>query len=243
MTLPYENTPEFIQSKAEVQERFLQATPNRAGQTAGSTLEACCRKLREMAELHRFCLDSRSDRRGYLRAAINRECRALFGPAGPDYPELKVYCDSLLREMVGDTVDVPGKRAEAELETPEVTSRPPIEHPPLKDIVLRDPIEPEPEPTRIAHGPLTPQTAGTSSTELPTVSDIEAALNAGDRKKAVELRRRMDTCNITELWTSAFRSRGGKDRTKQTAFNRWQASRQDAPSWADPLIRARLLRR
>jgi hypothetical protein len=36
-------------------------------------------------------------------------------------------------------------------------------------------------------------------------------------------------------------SRAGKDTTKQTAYNRWRESRVDAPSWADELMRARLL--
>ena len=89
--------------------------------------------------------------------------------------------------------------------------------------------------------------SGTAKTEVtsedvPTVADIEAALNDGDRKKAVELRCRLDGCKVNELWRSAFLSRRGTDATKQTAFNRWQASRENAPSWADALMRTRLLK-
>src|SRR5262249_47122305 len=70
---------------------------------------------------------------------------------------------------------------------------------------------------------------------------IRSALEAGDRKKAVKLRCVKDKCTVTEFWIDAFRSRANTDGTKRTAFNRWQASRRDTPSWADALIRSRLL--
>ena len=85
-------------------------------------------------------------------------------------------------------------------------------------------IGPESKPSRNADGPLTSNATEPSRTALPTVSNIEVALNGSDRKKAVELRCRLDPCNITELWTSAFQSRRGKDSTKRAAFNRWRAS-------------------
>jgi hypothetical protein len=75
----------------------------------------------------------------------------------------------------------------------------------------------------------------------PTLSDIEAALNEGNRKLAVKLRCTMDGCAVTDLYLDAFKSLAQKPATKRTAFNRWQASRHDTPSWADKLIRARLL--
>jgi hypothetical protein len=75
----------------------------------------------------------------------------------------------------------------------------------------------------------------------PTLSDIEAALNEGNRKLAVKLRCTMDGCAVTDLYLDAFKSLAQKPATKRTAFNRWQASRRDTPSWADKLIRARLL--
>lgn len=74
------------------------------------------------------------------------------------------------------------------------------------------------------------------------VAEIEAALNRNDRKKAVRLRIKLDGCTVTELWTEAFRQRFAKDSTKLTAFNRWHASRSETPSWADELMRARLLK-
>ena len=77
---------------------------------------------------------------------------------------------------------------------------------------------------------------------VPSVTDIKAALNIEDRKKAVKLRCILDRCTITELWSDAFKSRGWAVTTKRTAFNRWQASRRDAPSWADEFMRKRLLR-
>jgi hypothetical protein len=78
--------------------------------------------------------------------------------------------------------------------------------------------------------------------DLPTVADVEAALNRGDRKKAVILRCKLENCKINTLWRSAFELRAGTGHTKRTAFNRWQASRRDAPSWADELMRLRLLK-
>jgi hypothetical protein len=89
--------------------------------------------------------------------------------------------------------------------------------------------------------PATSKLPDPSSADVPTVADIEAALNYGDRKKAVALRCRLDRCNIKELWMSAFRERAGKESTKLSAFNRWQMSRADTPSWADELIRKRLV--
>ena len=74
-----------------------------------------------------------------------------------------------------------------------------------------------------------------------TVSEIHVALDAGDRKRAVRLRCQLDQCVIKELWSDAFAKRGGTDKTKRTAFNRWQAARHDTPSWADRLMRERLL--
>jgi hypothetical protein len=87
----------------------------------------------------------------------------------------------------------------------------------------------------------TPKKADLLSEDMPTIADIGAALNANDRKKAVQLRCRLDGCKVNELWKSAFQSRRGKDSTKQTAFDRWLASRRDTPSWAAPLMRTRLL--
>jgi hypothetical protein len=78
--------------------------------------------------------------------------------------------------------------------------------------------------------------------DLPTIADVETALNGGDRKKALKLRCLLDDCKVNTLWKDAFSSRGGKLDTKRTAFNRWRASRNDTPSWADELIRARLLK-
>jgi hypothetical protein len=80
------------------------------------------------------------------------------------------------------------------------------------------------------------------SEDLPTVGDVEAALKGGERKRAVKLRCRLDGCTITALWKDAFSLRAAKPGTKRTAFNRWQASRKDAPSWADDLMRLRLLK-
>ncbi len=86
-------------------------------------------------------------------------------------------------------------------------------------------------------------TAAAVATEHASkVADVEGALNRGERKRAVELRCSLDSCNITKLWKDAFKSRGGKPATKRTAFNRWQASRPDTPSWADELMRARLVK-
>lgn len=77
---------------------------------------------------------------------------------------------------------------------------------------------------------------------LPTIQDIGLALESGDRKRAVRLRIEMERCSVKTLRYDAFSSRGGKEATKRTAFNRWQASRSDTPSWAGELIRARLLK-
>jgi hypothetical protein len=99
---------------------------------------------------------------------------------------------------------------------------------------------------RPAESNSTPGGGGTAtkpalSEDVPTVADIEAALNSDERKKAVQMRATLDECTVTELWTEAFGQRAGTDNTKRTAFNRWQASRPDTPSWADELIRERLL--
>jgi len=113
MIFPYEHKLEFIRAKAEVQDRFLQAIPwNRARQTEQGTLEACRTKLREMAELHwgfqKFHPLAESDEQRFLRLAISRECKDLLAHVGQHYPELEGCRDSLLREMVGDTVEEPG---------------------------------------------------------------------------------------------------------------------------------------
>ncbi len=75
-----------------------------------------------------------------------------------------------------------------------------------------------------------------------TVIDIKGALVEGGRKQAVQLRCKMDECDVKTIRTEAFQERRAMDSTKVTAFNRWQASRKDAPSWADPLIVKRLLK-
>ena len=75
----------------------------------------------------------------------------------------------------------------------------------------------------------------------PTLSDIEAALNQGNPKLAVKLRCTMEGCAVKALFLDAFKSLAQKNSTKQTAFNRWQATRSDTPSWADELMRKRLL--
>ena len=75
-----------------------------------------------------------------------------------------------------------------------------------------------------------------------TVAHVEAALASGDRKRAIELRCELDGCSNKELWMSAFEGRAGAEMTKRTAYNRWRESRDDTPSWADELMRARLLR-
>src|SRR5262249_13321262 len=69
----------------------------------------------------------------------------------------------------------------------------------------------------------------------PSLDDVKAALNQGDHKLAVKLRCTMDGCKRKDLWGEAFQSRRGTESTKQTAFNRWHASRRDTPSWADGL--------
>lgn len=79
-------------------------------------------------------------------------------------------------------------------------------------------------------------------TEAETIAAIMKALDRGERKKAVGLRIEMEGCTVKTLWLEAFSSRRGRETTKRTAFNRWQASRSDTPSWADELIRARLLK-
>jgi hypothetical protein len=78
--------------------------------------------------------------------------------------------------------------------------------------------------------------------QAPTLETIKDALDAGERKRAVQLRIRLDGCTVKTLWSEAFSSRRCKTKTMQTAFNRWQASRKGTPSWADKLIRARLLK-
>jgi hypothetical protein len=76
----------------------------------------------------------------------------------------------------------------------------------------------------------------------PSLGDIEAALNKGSRKLAVKLRRTMDRCSAKDLLLDAFKSLGQKPSTKRTAYYRWQASRDDTPSWANELMRDRLLK-
>jgi hypothetical protein len=77
---------------------------------------------------------------------------------------------------------------------------------------------------------------------VPTIAAIQEALRRGLRREAVQLRNELDSCPVKTLWSEAFSSRRCKPKTMQTAFNRWQASRKDAPSWADGLMRARLLK-
>jgi hypothetical protein len=76
----------------------------------------------------------------------------------------------------------------------------------------------------------------------PVREDVERALNQGNRKLAVKLRCQMESCIVKHLFLDAFRSLAQNYTTKRTAFNRWQASRDDTPSWADELMRARLLK-
>jgi hypothetical protein len=78
--------------------------------------------------------------------------------------------------------------------------------------------------------------------ESSTVAAIKVALDSDHRKQAVQLRIGLDGCSVKTLWSEAFSSRRCKPKTMQTAFNRWQASRKDAPSWADDLMLARLLK-
>ncbi len=78
--------------------------------------------------------------------------------------------------------------------------------------------------------------------ETSTIAAIKVALNSDQRKQAVQLRIGLDGCSVRKLWSEAFSSRRNKPKTMRTAFNRWQASRKDAPSWADGLMRARLLK-
>ena len=76
----------------------------------------------------------------------------------------------------------------------------------------------------------------------PTVADIETALNRGNRKLAVKLRCSIDDCTGTESTSTQVKALGTEGLiTKLTAFNCWQALREDTPSWADDLMRARLL--
>jgi hypothetical protein len=77
---------------------------------------------------------------------------------------------------------------------------------------------------------------------IPTIAAIKVALDSGQRKEAVRLRIDLERCSVKTLWSEAFSSLGGSAITKRTAFNRWQASRKDTPSWADSWIRARLLK-
>lgn len=104
---PYENTNEFIRAKAAIQDRFLQVIPGRhANPTEEKKLEAYCNRLRELAELHRHCLRARDmseiEHLNLLCEGIERECRQMFGTAGPLYPQLEICRDSLLREMAGN---------------------------------------------------------------------------------------------------------------------------------------------
>ena len=78
--------------------------------------------------------------------------------------------------------------------------------------------------------------------EKGTIPAIKVALDSGQRKQAVRLRIDLEGCSVKKLWSEAFSSRRCKPITMQTAFNRWQASRKDAPSWADDLMLARLLK-
>jgi hypothetical protein len=75
-----------------------------------------------------------------------------------------------------------------------------------------------------------------------TLASVKLALEAGNRKQAVKLRRTLDSCTNTTLWTDAFKDRRGTEKTKRTAFNRWQAARPNTPKWADQLMRSRLLK-
>ena len=77
---------------------------------------------------------------------------------------------------------------------------------------------------------------------IPTIAAIKVALDSGQRKEAVRLRIELEGCSVKTLWSEAFSSLGGNAITKRTAFNRWQASRKDTPSWADSWVRARLLK-
>jgi hypothetical protein len=88
----------------------------------------------------------------------------------------------------------------------------------------------------------TVDTTGKTSTHPAVIVQIRASLDAGDRKTAVALRLGADECTVKELFMSAFVSLGGTESTKRTAYNRWRASRGNAPSWADELMKARLLR-
>lgn len=88
----------------------------------------------------------------------------------------------------------------------------------------------------------TVDTTGQNSNPTALIIQIRTSLDAGDRKAAVELRLRLDGCKAKELFMSAFSSLGGTVNTKRTAYYRWRESRDDAPSWADELMRARLLR-
>ena len=98
-----------------------------------------------------------------------------------------------------------------------------------------------PKPDKTAPAP--PDNGADGSIErTQTVSDIRVALDKGDRKLAVSLRRKMDTCSIKALRAEAFQSHRAAEKTMVTAFNRWQATRPDTPAWAGPLIVARLLR-
>jgi hypothetical protein len=75
------------------------------------------------------------------------------------------------------------------------------------------------------------------------IAEITAALDAGERKTAVDLRRKLEGgVTKTKLWSDAFSQRALAEQTKRTAFNRWVAGRRGAPSWADPLMRERLRR-
>lgn len=110
MTFPYENIRGFIQAKADIQSRFLQAFPgNRPNQVEQGRLEACCRKLRAMAELHRGYLKFQSltegERSECLREKIREEWEALSRQPGQNYPELRESHDCLVREMVDTETD------------------------------------------------------------------------------------------------------------------------------------------
>lgn len=98
-----------------------------------------------------------------------------------------------------------------------------------------------PKPDAEAPAPLDNGADG-SIVRTPTVSDIRVALDENKRKLAVRLRCKMEKCSIKALREEAFQSHRAEEKTKITAFNRWQASRSDTPAWAEPLIVTRLLR-
>ena len=80
------------------------------------------------------------------------------------------------------------------------------------------------------------------NSDIANTRAIEMALESGDRKQAVQLRIGLEGCDVKTLWSEAFSERRGKAATLKTAFYRWRACQRDTPSWADGLMRARLLK-